>query len=346
MDDLQVASQLLGVDAKFLQPFDTTDPFNNGLRLEGLLSQRPDHRYGGLALLRVGGEPAVQAIYATPKVGYPFGKDGRFHFPPIQRVHLYEKLDGTNVLAYRYRDAGGLWRQTYKLRLAPTLRNSKWGPFLDFWQELLAKYPPIGQLVEVNRWHVSFEMYGARKQSLLGGSDRGDFFVEVRPVQIAQPHGIGASDLVAIARADAAERGADAFTDHGAGVDRSIFLDVPRKDDVNAIAEHQIPRRVDPALSQRIDLGQNRGRVEHHAGSDHVHHPRIENSTGNVMQFVNVLAHDDGMTGVGPALLADNDVKLRGQQIDELTLGLVAPLQSNHTRSRHRGSPYSERFVT
>ena len=167
MDDLQVASQLLGVDAKFLQPFDATDPFNDGVRLEGFLSQRPDHRYGALALLRVGGEPALQAIYATPKVSYPFGKSGRFHFPPIQHVHLYEKLDGTNVLAYRYRDAGGRCRQTYKLRLAPTLRNSKWGPFLDFWQELLAKHPNIGQLVEVNRCHVSFEMYGARNAHLM-----------------------------------------------------------------------------------------------------------------------------------------------------------------------------------
>jgi len=61
---------------------------------------------------------------------YPFGKDGFFHFLPIKSIHLYEKLDGTNVLAYRYRDGDGQWRLTYKLRLSPTLRNSRWGPFL------------------------------------------------------------------------------------------------------------------------------------------------------------------------------------------------------------------------
>lgn len=167
MTDLEQAAALLGVDAKFLQPFDTADPFNHDVRIEGFLSQRPDHRYGALALLRVDGQPAPQRIFATPKLHYPFGKDGRFHFPPIQSAHLYEKLDGTNVLAYRYHDADQQPRVTYKLRLAPTLRNSKWGPFLDYWRELIARHPEIPQLIETNNCHVSFEMYGARNAHLI-----------------------------------------------------------------------------------------------------------------------------------------------------------------------------------
>lgn len=167
MNDLEIATQLLGVDAKFLQPFDTTDPFNEEVRLEGFLCQRPDHRYGALALLRVEGRPAAQRIFATPKLAYPFGKDGRFHFPPLQTAHLYEKLDGTSVLAYRYHDAQGRCRLTYKLRLSPTLRNSKWGPFLDFWRELLARHPDLPELVSLNDCHLSFEMYGARNAHLI-----------------------------------------------------------------------------------------------------------------------------------------------------------------------------------
>ncbi len=165
--DLELATQLLGVDEKFLQPFDATDPFNDEVRLEGFLCQRPDHRYGALALLRVEGRPAPQRIFATPKLHYPFGKDGSFHFPPIQSAHLYEKLDGTNVLAYRYEDADGRRRLTYKLRLAATLRNSKWGPFLDYWRELLARHPDLPALVEASGCHVSFEMYGARNAHLI-----------------------------------------------------------------------------------------------------------------------------------------------------------------------------------
>jgi hypothetical protein len=167
MDDLTTAAGLLQVDAKFLQPFDTTDPFNEELRLEGCLCLRPDHRYGALALLRVGGEPVPQTIYATPKLHYPFGKDGRFHFPPIRRLTIYEKLDGTNVLAFRYHDAQGKSRVSYKLRLSAVLRNSKWGPFLDYWKELLARYPEIPGLVGANDCHLGFEMYGARNTHLI-----------------------------------------------------------------------------------------------------------------------------------------------------------------------------------
>ena len=167
MTDLEQAAALLEVDAKFLQPFDVTDPFNDEVRLEGFLCQRPDHRYGALALLRVDGRPAPQPIFATPKLHYPFGKDGSFHFPAIHTAHLYEKLDGTNVLAYRYADAEGRRRLTYKLRLSPVLRNSKWGPFLDYWRELLARHPGIPGLIEANGCHVSFEMFGARNAHLI-----------------------------------------------------------------------------------------------------------------------------------------------------------------------------------
>lgn len=167
MTDLEQAAELLGVDAKFLQPFDVADPFNDDARLEGFLCQKPNHTYGALALLRVDGRPAPQRIFATPKLHYPFGKDGSFHFPPIASAHLYEKLDGTNVLAYRYADADGRARLTYKLRLSPVLRNSKWGPFLDYWRELLARHPDLPGLVEANGCHVSFEMFGARNAHLI-----------------------------------------------------------------------------------------------------------------------------------------------------------------------------------
>jgi hypothetical protein len=167
MDDLLEAAGMLGVDAKFLQPFDAADPFHDDLPLQGFLCQRPDHRYGALALLRVGGERVPQVVFATPKLHYPFGKDGRFHFPPIATAHIHEKLDGTNVLAYHYTDASGRRRLTYKLRLSPVLRNSKWGPFLDYWRELLACHPDLPALAEANSCHISFEMYGARNTHLI-----------------------------------------------------------------------------------------------------------------------------------------------------------------------------------
>ena len=165
--DLEQARSLLGVDEKWLQPFVAADPFNDGRRLEGFLSRRPDHRYGALALLRVDGEAVPQVIPATPKLHYPFDRAGTFRFPPIRRIVLREKLDGTNVLAYRYRDGAGARHLSYKLRLAPVLRNGRWGDFLDLWRELLARYPSIAGLVDRNDCHVSFEMYGRRNVHLV-----------------------------------------------------------------------------------------------------------------------------------------------------------------------------------
>lgn len=164
---VQLAESLLGLEAKWLQDFDIEDPLNNNQRLRGFLCQKPDHRYGALALTHVNEAEAPQVILATPKLHYPFGKDGAFHFPPIKKILLYEKLDGTNVLAYRYHDASGKRFLTYKLRLAPVLRNSKWGPFLDMWRELLQKHPTIPDLAEKNNCHISFEMYGGRNTHLI-----------------------------------------------------------------------------------------------------------------------------------------------------------------------------------
>lgn len=164
---LATATQLIGLDARWLHAFDVEDPFNENLRLRGFLCQKPDHRYGALVLTHVGEAEAPQLILATPKLHYPFGKDGKFHFPPLKKIYLYEKLDGTNVLVYRYRDGEGRWHLTYKLRLAPTLRNSRWGPFLDMWRELLQKHPTIPQLAEANDCHISFEMYGSRNTHLM-----------------------------------------------------------------------------------------------------------------------------------------------------------------------------------
>src|SRR3990170_4609769 len=104
---LSLATELIGLDEKWLQPFDVEDPFNDDLRLRGFLCQKPDHRYGALVITHVNDAETPQLILATPKLHYPFGKDGSFHFPPIKSIHLYEKLDGTNVFAYHYQDAKG-----------------------------------------------------------------------------------------------------------------------------------------------------------------------------------------------------------------------------------------------
>lgn len=83
----QVA-EMLGVQPGLLQPFAVADPFHDGLPLEGFLCQKTDHRYGAIVITRVGEEPCPQLIHATPKLRYPFDRDGRLRFPPIARAHI------------------------------------------------------------------------------------------------------------------------------------------------------------------------------------------------------------------------------------------------------------------
>jgi hypothetical protein len=166
MTDVSKAMELLEVAEKWLEPFDVTDPFSK-LRLEGYLSLKPDYRYGALALLKVGGKEAPQRILATPKLQYPFDRTGAFHFPSVKQIDIYEKIDGTNIFVYQFKDARGNSHVTYKLRLHPVLRNGKWGSFLDMWNEMLKRYPQIPELSVINRCSLSFELYGSRNSHLM-----------------------------------------------------------------------------------------------------------------------------------------------------------------------------------
>lgn len=155
----------LQVKENELEEFDVEDSFNDN-KLRGFICSRSDHRYGTLVITHINNKEAYQIIYATPKLHYPMDKLGNFHFPKAQDVEIYEKLDGTNVTAYRYVLDGKIF-QTYKSRLTPVLRGSKYGDFLSMWKELTEKYPQINNICEANDCNISFEMYGSRNPHLI-----------------------------------------------------------------------------------------------------------------------------------------------------------------------------------
>lgn len=161
------AAQILGGDKKRTQLFSCEDPFNPGVSIEGVLSLRPDHNYGSMVILRVDGRRCRQTVRATPKLHYPFDKGGTFRFPVARSIHFYEKLDGTNILSYAYDHPDGRRLVSHKLRLAPFVRNGRWGSFLDMWRELLQSHPQIPGLVLDSGYNFSFEMYGSRNEHLI-----------------------------------------------------------------------------------------------------------------------------------------------------------------------------------
>lgn len=127
------AAELLGVRPSKLGYFAETDPFN-GVEVRGFICFQQDHRYGALCIYYADGYlPSTQVVYGTPKLRYPFDKQGRFRFPIAEKIEVYEKLDGTNILAFVCETANGEHKLSFKTRLCPFIRSGEMGDFLEMW---------------------------------------------------------------------------------------------------------------------------------------------------------------------------------------------------------------------
>ena len=144
-------------------PFKVIDPYNPQNTIEGFVFRKPDMRYGMLHITRVNDCDCAQNIWATPKQNYPWNYERlEFKIPKeYHHIEIYDKYDGTNILAYRYKYKDKTF-VTYKTRLRPILGSSKFGNFKALWDEMLEKYPEIPKLPEKNECNISFELYGRR----------------------------------------------------------------------------------------------------------------------------------------------------------------------------------------
>lgn len=161
-------TERLRATEKEIRPFTEEDAFNQNRKLEGWICIKDGPYYGALLLTRIGDEPTEQWVFGTPKLDYPFDRNGNWHFPRATDVLVYDKLDGTNIVAYAY-NHGGRRFVTYKTRLTPVVRNSgRFGPFRDMLNEVLPKYrATIETIVRTRGWNLSFELYGARNKHLM-----------------------------------------------------------------------------------------------------------------------------------------------------------------------------------
>lgn len=192
--DINEAACVLSVKEDQISEFETTDVFNNNNLLRGFLCRQTDHRYGALVISSINNTPCSQVVCGTPKMHYPFNKNGDFSWPKIHEAQIWEKIDGTNVLAYHY-EYGGQDLVSYKTRLTPVIRDMKFGYFEAMWRELLSKEQWISDLILLNpALNLSFELYGERNPitiqyniplaaALLFGVKRDDFSVKP-PTQI------------------------------------------------------------------------------------------------------------------------------------------------------------------
>lgn len=140
-------------------PFDELDPFNPN-RVRGLVV-KSRRRRGDLQITHVNGEACEQYVHATPAIA-PL-PNGALDF---ERAHVFEKLDGTNILLYRYRDARGGEYVSYKTRASPFLRLQPYGDFVALWREILAQYATAIAELSAAPFSFGFELFGRRLRIL------------------------------------------------------------------------------------------------------------------------------------------------------------------------------------
>jgi len=151
------------------RPFKEIDPFNPQNTLIGEICHEQGERYGQIRLTQINDEPCNRLIYSTPKMHYPFDKNGNFLFNKLKHSAIaYEKYDGTNIVAYSYYYKGKKY-VTYKTRLNPVLKSGRFGNFFEMWTEILEDYyPEIPDIVmnedEIN---ISFELIGILNKHLI-----------------------------------------------------------------------------------------------------------------------------------------------------------------------------------
>lgn len=166
--DKEAVAAFAQVSPNKLSAFCEIDPYNNN-EVKGYISHQSDYRYGALYITHVNGLDCFQVILCTPKLKYPFGRVGetgdRSYSWPSNALDLwiYEKWDGTNICAYTYADAYGTRYVSYKTRLNPFVKNTRFGPFKDLLDECL---PDLGYRPSADL-NISFELCGYRNMHLI-----------------------------------------------------------------------------------------------------------------------------------------------------------------------------------
>ncbi|MFH1563489.1 MAG: hypothetical protein ABIF11_08790 [Nitrospirota bacterium] len=165
----KIPGELFDCTDKYIEPFEVVDVFNNDHILKGYICHKDGQYYGSMLITHINGMQTIDGgivIYGTPKQKYPFDKNGIWRFPSTEKITIYDKIDGTNVLGFKYIFRGKEY-VSYKLRLTPVVRNSRFGNFLDMWRKMLEKYPISERLKDHISYNFSFELYGNSNKHLI-----------------------------------------------------------------------------------------------------------------------------------------------------------------------------------
>ena len=106
-----------------------------------------------------------------------------------------------------------------------------------------------------------------------------------------------------------------------------------------AFPESRTSSVADPARLELLQLLDEDARVDDAAGADHAL-LAPEDPRGHVPRLVGLAVDDDRVPGVRPAVVAADEIRVLGKQVDDLALALVAPLGADdHGRGHAESMP-------
>src|SRR5260370_1140246 len=156
--------------------------------------------------------------------------------------------------------------------------------------------------------------------------------------QLAEADSGAAAALVLVTRADAAAGGADGLFSAALFL-QALLFQVVRKDDVRVVADDEVIADRNTREAQAGDLFEEARRVNDDAVGNDGPDRRAKHARGQQRELERLAVGDDGVARVGAAVVADHEVVLLGEQIDDLALGLVAPLKADDTGASHERVP-------
>ena len=109
---------------------------------------------------------------------------------------------------------------------------------------------------------------------------------------------------------------------------------VVRHDQVRGGA-HAQAAGVDLAGAELVQLGQEHAGMDCHARPNDAHCARIEDAGRDQVDGEAALLVDDRVASVGATVAADNQVRVSGEQVDDLAFALVTPMAADDSRYRH-----------
>lgn len=146
----------------------------------------------------------------------------------------------------------------------------------------------------------------------------------LRMTKIENSHSTS-SDFVFIRRADSSTSGSNFLARRAERIDELVIW----KDKVRAIAHVESSLNIDTVSDQLIDFREQSIGIEDHSITDCASYSGMEDAARDLVENERFLADVNRVAGVGTALISHDPVGPLGDNVDELSLPLVAPLRTD-----------------